>query len=642
MNKVAYIFFGQVKNFDKKQFEAFQQNVGSQLRGYDVDYFLTTSRSSEFYNKRYDKSCQLPVTIDCESMGKYFDFKGVFLDQEERNLNENIDLLAEEVLSFGGAWGENSLVSIKNSLKQLYGLDYFWNRFKEIASKYDLFILSRCDLFHTHALDVNCLNKDCDLLTPYYDGLSQIDYGQFGGINDRFAVAKNILSLAIYCSRYYSIKKQPEYYHAEKYLLKHVTKYKLNIGKINNFPFLLNRANGQLSDFVGIKEDRYMNTRLRRVDDVYAINLDRRLDRLNKMYKDTKFLFQRFSATDLSSNVDSQKVKLLFPKTWNSRSRGEICCAISHFRLWEKLSKDKSASNYLILEDDNVFKDGFTVFWNQVFSNSIPQQYSLIFLGGCQPWNTPRYNNVLIRYNDYFCRIKKNQFFGDLNSFWHMNANSYILSKEAAVRLCDKVYKYGMDCAVDHFLQQGLIDEGRAGQIFHLNPLMSCQRHEINGNTQGDKSSDVRGRNDRFEIQGSTSIDEVSSKIIILEKHLFEEDFIDELFANNDYEKIFDTEMQVVAKDSIIIYSDMYAKNINIYPEKIRENLNQLRAKQNEYFEKLKNKNCILVHLSDEHCHAEIDHYENFKHVFRQYYRKDAVADNVTFIPLGYKKGFKL
>ena len=128
-------------------------------------------------------------------------------------------------------------------------------------------------------------------------------------------------------------------------------------------------------------------------------------------------------------------------------------------------------------------------------------------------------------------------------------------------------------------------------------------------------------------------------KLIFTQNNLFEQDFICEVF--NGFDVVINEDMNIIEQDSVIVYSDMYAKNINAYPQKFRENLNQLRAKQKEYFEKLKNKNCILVHLSDEHCHAEIDHYKNFKHVFRQYYRKDAVADNVTFIPLGYKKGFK-
>ena len=95
-------------------------------------------------------------------------------------------------------------------------------------------------------------------------------------------------------------------------------------------------------------------------------------------------------------------------------------------------------------------------------------------------------------------------------------------------------------------------------------------------------------------------------------------------------------------ENAFIVYSDIYASNLNLYPEKYRLRIKNEREKRKKYFKKSKDKNCFLVHLSDEHCHADIDHYKNFKHVFRQYYRSDAVAGNVTFIPLGYSKGFSL
>jgi pyruvyltransferase len=129
-----------------------------------------------------------------------------------------------------------------------------------------------------------------------------------------------------------------------------------------------------------------------------------------------------------------------------------------------------------------------------------------------------------------------------------------------------------------------------------------------------------------------------TKKIIFLQHNLFEEDFILELFEGMECEKVFDIEMKSPQQDSVIVYSDIYAKNVNVYPEKHRKFLRERFEKIAQYFQKCKN--CILIHLSDEHCHANIDHYKNFKHIFRQYYRSDAVADNVTFIPLGYKKGF--
>ena len=128
-------------------------------------------------------------------------------------------------------------------------------------------------------------------------------------------------------------------------------------------------------------------------------------------------------------------------------------------------------------------------------------------------------------------------------------------------------------------------------------------------------------------------------KLVFLQHNLFEEDFILELFEGCDV--VYDTEMNRVIDDSVIVYSNgSSTENVWKYSAEIAQNLFDFQNKLRNYFEQYKNKNCILVHLGDEHCHAEIDYYKNFKHVFRQYHRKDASANNVTFIPLGYKKGF--
>ena len=638
MAKIAYIFFGQVKNFDEKQYSAFQENVASKLGDFDVDYFLVTSKANFYSNARHAESEPGVSKIDYKSIEKYFDFKEVYYDQDARD-GEDIDGLCESVIKFGAAWKEgDSLQSLKNSIKQIYSLEYFYDKFSHKIADYDYFILSRSDLYHTHPLNIDCFSREGDLFAPYYDVCPQIDYGWFGGINDRFAVIKNEFALKAYCTRYSSIKNNPEYYHAEQYLLKQLKANSVNYGKIHNFMFLLNRASGKLSDFVGIQPDEKMNTNLKAISKSYFINLDRRTDRLHHMLIKTPFFTERFSAVDSKQMQLTDEVKKLFPKTWQKRTKAEICCAISHYRLWQKLIADRDAKNYLILEDDTVFKPGFENFWNQIYSDHIPEGALLIYLGGCQPWNKPEYHKVLQRHNDYFCTVKKNDYFTKGDHFWHMNANSYILSKQGASLLCQWVEQFGMDQALDNFMQN-FFNENKLFAapelVFHLNPLMSYQLHEENDNPEIDKKSDLRFAKETFFEAQKTK----KQKLIFTQNNLFEQDFICELFEG--FDVVINEDMNIVEQDSVVVYSDMYAKNINAYPQKFRENLNQLCAKQKEYFEQCKNKNCILVHLSDEHCHAEIDHYKNFKHVFRQYYRKDAVADNVTFIPLGYKKGFK-
>lgn len=879
-----------------------------------------------------------------------------------------------------------------------------------------------------------------------------------------------------------------------------------------------------------------MNQKLNKISKTFFVNLDRRKDRLDHINKSLPFSAERFPAIDAKNLELNEEIKKIFGKNLQKFTKAEIACSLSHYRLWKRLTLDKDAGNYLILEDDAVIKEGFAGLWNQVFSKHIPEKYNLIYLGGCQPWNKPHYHKVLEKHNNYFSNVKRNDFFTKNDHFWHMNASSYVLSKTAASLLCQWVEQNGIDDALDNFMQR-FFNENKLfaapKSIYHLNPLMSYQLHEENDNTEIDKNSDLRHSKEKFtnldkskknknssrsksltellipfktnltkkrigkegdggyillqeifndcdtvysygidDSENSDSFDaecanynktvfmfdgtiereqsknprlvfrkenvtagnlhshlsinnninkknmilkmdiegheypviekniklindcfsmmciefhglnnpnycnyenknhvlelileyydifhmhannwvakkfdvpnvmeisfvrkgiclnelddaypvdgldfanckdrddyildwwikkdilfpalqEISSKqipkkihlswknknildsnyelirkgaknlellnpdwdvqvyddedinrllrdsigrdnwdlikdrkitektdlwrllktykegglyvdidryidtplseiinhktscalptfqdidfsqdfiltcsknpiigraivnnlnhrkqgkplfflavysymqsvcevlgeklvdrtnnpeyfnsirneinqceyietyreigpenhtlfrdidkqfdpqvfekdkadfyngesvihwntqtqafhdsrktkkqkIIFTHKNLFEEDFICELFDG--FNVVVNEDMNILEEDSVIVYSDMYAKNINAYPEKFRENLNQLRAKQKEYFEKLKNKNCILVHLSDEHCHAEIDHYKNFKHVFRQYYRSDAVGDNLTFIPLGYKKGFK-
>jgi GR25 family glycosyltransferase involved in LPS biosynthesis len=241
---------------------------------------------------------------------------------------------------------------------------------------------------------------------------------------------------------------------------------------------------------------------LNKISEAFFINLDRRKDRLEHINKSLLFSAERFSAVDARSLELSKEVKKLFPKTWNSRSKAEICCAISHYRVWKKLVEDKSSDNFLILEDDVVFNSRFVDFWNKVFSENMPSNYSLIYLGGCQPWNKPHYHKVLAKYNDYFCNIKKNDYFSKDDHFWHMNASSYILSKNAASVLCQWVDQNGIDDAVDNFIQKFFNKNAlftAPKSIYHLNPLMARQLHEENNNTEIDKNSDIRFTEEKFQ-----------------------------------------------------------------------------------------------------------------------------------------------
>jgi len=242
---------------------------------------------------------------------------------------------------------------------------------------------------------------------------------------------------------------------------------------------------------------------LNKISKAFFINLDRRTDRLEHINKNLPFSAERFTAID-AKNLDlNDEIEKIFGKNLEKFTKAEIACALSHYKLWKQLTQDKTSRNYLILEDDVVFKPGFTVFWNEVFSEEMPPDYNLIYLGGCQPWNKPHYHKVLKRHNLFFFNIKKNDFFTKEDHFWHMNASSYILSKQAASLLCQWVEQKGIDQALDNFMQNFFNKNkifSSPDSIYHLNPLMSYQLHEENDNTEIDKNSDLRCAKEKFEL----------------------------------------------------------------------------------------------------------------------------------------------
>ena len=501
--KIAYIFFGQVKNFDDRQFYSIQQNILEKLSDHSIDFFLTTSIRDSYFNIRNKETEDIKQNINPKSINKFFDFKKIVYDNINSYPEKEISDLANNLLSFGESWNEGSaLHSTINSLKQLYGLNYFYNHFLQYIENYDYFIISRSDLYHISPIDLNFLSENKDIWIPFWNNIPQIDYGNFGGLNDRFAVIKTKKTLELYCTRYNKILKSPQAYHAETYLKQILDSQNIKYGKINNFLFEMMRAGGVISDLVGTSKDENMNKNLNNISNCFYINLDRREDRRNHFITNTPFFAQRFSAVDAKSAELNEEIKKLFPKTWNSRKKSEICCALSHYKLWKKLIEDNSSKNYLILEDDVVFKKGFAEFWNEVFSEFVPNSYNLIYLGGCQPWNKPKYHEAVKRYNDYFYNVKKNDFFSKGDHFWHMTTCSYIISKQAASLMCQYIDQFGMDQPLDFFMLR-FFDNNKffsaPDSVFHLNPLMARQLHEENDNTAIDEKSDIRNDESVFE-----------------------------------------------------------------------------------------------------------------------------------------------
>ncbi len=417
-----------------------------------------------------------------------------------------------------------------------------------------------------------------------------------------------------------------------------------------------------------------MKASLNKISKSFYINLDRRQDRRDHIESTLPFLCERSPAVDGQSLELNPLVKKIFSNL-DKITKAEAACAMSHYMIWKTLLNDDSSDNYLILEDDVVFEKGFATFWNHGQSLLLPKDYSLIYLGGCQPWNKPQYHKCLERYNDCFNRIKKTDFFQPDSHYWHMNASSYILSKKGAKVLCDFVDNNGFTLALDHFMIY-IINDYNSDSLYHLNPLVARQLHEENENTGEDAHSDIRRNTTKFEeskkiayfypsVLKHKGIEDCDYDILKIKEPSFnylnviwqgvggktkkpwddpDQDFIIEsdwllyLLGDIELNHINDDNYSVAQDNSIVIYSDIWPSDTKYLPEHLHQNCKDNNSRIKNYFEKFKDfKNCYLIHLSDEHCLAETSHYKYFKHVFRNIYRDDIADKNVTFFPLGYK-----
>ncbi len=101
------------------------------------------------------------------------------------------------------------------------------------------------------------------------------------------------------------------------------------------------------------------------------------------------------------------------------------------------------------------------------------------------------------------------------------------------------------------------------------------------------------------------------------------------LFKNFEITKLFDNKQySIVKNNSVIIYSNNNKnidKEFEIYLEKFKINKYKF----------------YLLHYSNEHLDHNFQYYSKADHVFRNYYDPNINISNVTFVPLGFKSGFK-
>ena len=249
------------------------------------------------------------------------------------------------------------------------------------------------------------------------------------------------------------------------------------------------------------------------INEAFVINLDRREDRMKKLFSHNPELegrIQRFSA------YEGRKIKLtpalarLFRPhdfLWKKAIMG---CALSHLQLWWQLAHENpDIDNYLIMEDDVKLQPGWEERWNAAVAH-IPEDYDVIYLGGILPPNRAGFEGMKEKINSYFSRVAPNQMFGQNppNRYFHWCNYSYILSRKGAQKILDTIFERdGYYTSADHMVCN------RVDKLNHyfLDPLVSgCYQDDDpkyqvsafnNFNRVDSFDSDLWNNDDRFTVE---------------------------------------------------------------------------------------------------------------------------------------------
>jgi alpha(1,3/1,4) fucosyltransferase len=266
------------------------------------------------------------------------------------------------------------------------------------------------------------------------------------------------------------------------------------------------------------------------IDEAHVINLERRSDRLEKLWANCptfKGRVNRFSAIEGNNlHLTPALARLFRPHDffWKKAIMG---CALSHLSLWWKLvNEHRDIQSFLILEDDVKFQDGWEKKWEEA-GNFLPEDYDVVYLGGILPPNRNGFEHLKEKVNPYFSRVAENTMFGQKtpNRYFHFCAYAYLLSRRGAEKIFAMMdERDGYWTSADHMI----CNEVTKMNLYFLDPLVAgCYQDEdpkyqasaFNDFSRIDNfDSDLWNNDERFTIQEvQTCLDSAPKDINILE-----------------------------------------------------------------------------------------------------------------------------
>lgn len=179
---------------------------------------------------------------------------------------------------------------------------------------------------------------------------------------------------------------------------------------------------------------------LTEIDEAYVINLDRRKDRMDKLYthnpelKDRAIRLSAFEGKNIQMTPAIARLFKPHDFYWKKPILG---CALSHLQLWWQLLHEKpEITSYLIMEDDVKLQPGWEEKWTKA-AGFIPEDADIVYLGGILPPNRQGFEMIKEKVNEHFSRVAPNQFFGQTppNRYFHWCNYAYRLTRKGAEKI---------------------------------------------------------------------------------------------------------------------------------------------------------------------------------------------------------------
>ena len=198
------------------------------------------------------------------------------------------------------------------------------------------------------------------------------------------------------------------------------------------------------------------------INKTYVINLDSRKDKLESIDKDLKknnLEYERFSACDGKKlDIYSNDIAKYFDKN-NKLTPGQIGCALSHIKIWEKAIEN----NYkytLVLEDDAIIPENFNNKLVDIF-NDIPENWHMILLG-CFPYCNSK-------------KIKGKKYINKIQGYGNDGTQAYLINISLIKKIMSNIIKLNhLNIPIDTWLQK-FIYVNKNYNIYNSNELIIKQ-----------------------------------------------------------------------------------------------------------------------------------------------------------------------